>query len=162
MSPSRRKFLFAVSLLAAALGYAGGAVALEKRTLTHELEVEVKVRRNLKTECSQLVADQSDLDLALQTCDAAVEEAPEDGDRYYFRSYARYYREEYEAAEADATRAIELETTRLAKAYYLRGAIKERQRRLREAAQDFKTAHDLSPDWAQARRKVEEYAWAYE
>lgn len=132
------------------------------QTTTFETQVEIKRPRNLKADCSQLVADQTDLDEALRVCDEAVAASPEDGDLYYYRAYARYYRDEIAEAEADVTRAIELETSRLAKAYYLRGTIYERQRRLREAAADFRSALELAPDWTQARRKVDSYAWAYE
>jgi len=126
------------------------------------MEFDVTPRENLKVECSQLVAAQTDLEKALETCTTAIEEASEDGDLYYYRSYAHYYRDELELAEADATRAIELSSSRTAKAYYLRGTIKERRRELCAASIDFKMALELSPDWAAARRKVDSYAWAYE
>ena len=153
--------VFLSALAIAVTGVIAPAHAKPRET-TFEVPIEIAPKRNLKAECSQLVSSQEDLDKALKVCSEAVEEKPDDGDRYFFRSYAHYYRDELDAAEADATKAIELNTSRLAKAYYLRGAIRERQRQLREAAEDFKTALDLSPDWASARRKVDSYAWAYE
>jgi tetratricopeptide (TPR) repeat protein len=134
----------------------------KKPVMTVEVPIEITPKKNLKTECSQLVADQLDLDKALEVCNQAVDEAPDDGDTYYYRAYVHFYRDEMDAAETDATRAIELKTSRLAKAYYLRGTIKERNRELREASADFKKALELEPDWSAARRKVDDYAWAYE
>ena len=101
------------TILAAVLGAGvfaltpcASAAASQRQTMSDEFEVtiEIEPKRNLKAECSQLVVEQNDLDQALAVCNEAIEEAPDDGDRYYFRSYAHYYREEYEQADADATR----------------------------------------------------------
>jgi len=161
ISRSNPAAVFAV--LAATLAVFAATPAMAKKpVMTVEVPIEITPKENLKVECSQLVADQSDLDQALEVCNAAAAETPDDGDIYYYRSYAHYYRDELAEAEADATRAIELNTSRLAKAYYLRATIKERNRDLREASVDFKKALELEPDWSAARRKVEDYAWAYE
>lgn len=163
LPPGHRRFSCSVIIAAClAVIFPCTAVAKKDEKPTVQMKFDVTPRENLKIECSQLVAEQTDLDKALETCTAAIGEAPEDGDLYYYRSYAHYYRDELGAAEADATRAIELNSSRLARAYYLRGTIKERQRELRAASVDFKMALELSPDWAAARRKVDSYAWAYE
>ncbi len=153
--------VIAAGLMTVSALFAFSPAIAKKPVMTVEVPIEITPKRNLKTECSQLVADQSDLDEALNVCNEAVEDAPDDGDCYFFRSYVHYYRDDMDLAEADATRAIELNTSRLAKAYYLRGTIKEQQRELREASVDFKKALELSPDWAAARRKVDSYEWAY-
>ncbi|GJL92501.1 hypothetical protein [Hyphococcus sp.] len=149
-------------VLAVCAAVAAAPAAAKKPVMTVEVPIEITPKPNLKIECSQLVADQSNLDEALEVCNAAVDEAPADGDVYYYRSYVHFYRDDLAEAEADATRAIELNTSRLARAYYLRATIKERNRELREASVDFKKALELEPDWSAARRKVDDYAWAYD
>lgn len=121
----------------------------------------VKRDQDLALLCAAGVSNQEDLDASLEYCNAALEENPEDADTYYYRGYNYYYLEDYPTAEADFTKAIEYNTRHLAQAYFARGAVKEHLRKLHEAAQDFKKALELSPDWSQAKRKVEEYAWAY-
>lgn len=112
--------------------------------------------------CSEMASAEEDPDAAVLACDAAVAEDPTSGDAYYYRAFAQLSRDAYAEAEQDYTKAIELGAARLAESYYQRGACKEQQRRLREAAADFKKAAELKPEWSAARRKVEEYHWAYE
>ncbi|MEZ5896453.1 MAG: hypothetical protein R3C40_02780 [Parvularculaceae bacterium] len=108
------------------------------------------------------MSDEKDLEATLALCSAAVEEEPENSLAYCYRGFKYYHLDRYAEAEADLARAIDLKSRKQAVLYFMRGMCKQMQRRLREAAADFKTAHDLNPDWAQARRKVEEYQWAYE
>jgi len=112
--------------------------------------------------CSEGAASAEDLASALVACDAAIAEKPDDGDTRYFRGFVLYHLEWYGEAEAAFTAAIENGASQLAESYYQRGVCKENRRRLREAAADFKSASDLKPDWSAARRKVDEYRWAYE
>lgn len=112
--------------------------------------------------CSEGAASGEDLENALKACNAAIEEEPQNGDAFYFRGFTLFHLERYVEAERDFTSAIDLKANRLAESYYQRGVCRERQRRLRDASKDFKAAFELKPEWSAARRKVEEYAWAYE
>lgn len=157
----------ALTALAVAAGLCGGAAFAAQSSgappsVTFETTVKVDREKSAFILCSEKVSEQEASAEALAICDAAVAEAPDNGDAYYYRGYARYFLQDYGGAEADFSSAIEKGARRLAESYYQRGACKERQRRLREAAADFKAAHDLKPDWGQARRKVEDYQWAYE
>ena len=128
---------------------------------TFEKTVVIKQEKSDLVLCSEGAAQQIDPEEALASCDAAIAENPDDAEAYYYRGYNHFHLARYEEAEADYTRAIELETRYLAESYYQRGTCREMLRRLREAAADFKKAHDLKPDWYPAKRKVEEYHWAY-
>lgn len=112
--------------------------------------------------CSELAAGETESAPTIDDCDRAVSEAPDGGDAYYYRGFAHYNSGAYAKAENDFTLAIDHDTSRMAESYFQRGACKEQQRRLREAAADFKKAHELKPDWSAARRKVDEYHWAYD
>lgn len=129
---------------------------------TFEKTTVIKQEKSDLVLCSEGAAQQIDPEQALASCDAAIAENPDDAEAYYYRGYNHFHLAAYEEAEADYTRAIELGTRYLAESYYQRGTCKEMQRRLRDAAADFKKAHELKPDWYPARRKVEEYHWAYE
>lgn len=128
---------------------------------TFETIIELDRKESLASQCANGVVDQTDLEATLEICSAALEENPSDANTYFYRAFNYFYLEDYASAEADFTQAIALGTSYEAKAYYQRGVCKEKGRRLKEASLDFKKAHELSPDWSQARRKVEEYAWAY-
>jgi len=112
--------------------------------------------------CSQGAASLENLDAALEACNQAAEEDRDDGDVYYFRGFNLFHLERFSEAEDDFSKAIDLDTGYLARSYYQRGACKEYQGRLRDASEDFKKAHELRPEWSAARRKVEEYHWAYQ
>lgn len=154
----------ALALVAGAAWLCGGVAqaASDAPPVTFETTINVNKEKSAFVLCSEKVSEQEASAEALAICDAAVEEAPGNGDAYYYRGYAKYFLEDYEGAESDFSSAIEKGARRLAESYYQRGTCKEKQRRLREAAADFKAAHDLKPDWYQARRKVEDYQWAYE
>lgn len=129
---------------------------------TFEKATVIKREKSALVLCSEGAAQQIDPEEGLASCDAAIAENPDDAEAYYYRGYNHFHLAAYEEAEADYTRAIELGTHYLAESYYQRGTCREMQRRLRDAAADFKKAHELKPDWYPARRKVEEYHWAYE
>ena len=124
--------------------------------------IAIEIKKSNLVICSEGAASGEDLENALAACDAAIEEAPQNGDAHYYRGFVLFHLERFEEAEQAFTSAIELGARRLAESYYQRGACKEEQRRLRDAAADFKAACELKPDWSAARRKVEEYQWAYE
>ena len=134
------------------------------RSAEQEFEISgsIAIEKSSLAICSEGAAYSEDLDRALGACDAAVEAAPDDGDAYYYRGVVLSHLGRYEDAEADFTAAIDHQASRLAESYYQRGVCKEEQRRLREASLDFKSAAELKPEWSAARRKVEEYHWAYE
>lgn len=134
----------------------------EPNELTFEKTLSIEREKSNLIIGSEGAASGEDLGNALAACDAAVAEAPENGDAYYYRGFVLFHREKISAAEADFTSAIEFGSGRTAESYYQRGVCKERQRKLREASADFKKAAELKPDWSAARRKVEEYHWAYE
>jgi tetratricopeptide (TPR) repeat protein len=150
------------ALCALALGVVAFPVAAADKGPSFDVVVDVDVKESLAKQCALAVVDQTDIPKALELCNAALAENPDDADTYYYRGFAHFYLDNYPAAEADFSEAIRLNTSLLAKSYYQRGVCKERQRRMRDAAPDFKKAHELAPDWVPARRKFEEYWWAYE
>jgi len=129
--------------------------------LTFEKTITIEQKKSNLVICSEGAASGENLESALEACNAAIDEAPENGEAYYYRGFVLFHLERYADAERDFTMAIDYGANHLAESYYQRGACKEQQRRLREAAADFKKAHDLKPDWYPAKRKVEEYHWAY-
>ncbi len=129
---------------------------------TFESTIDIERKPKAIVECSERVANQEGSAEALAACEAAVAEAPDSGDPYYYRAYARYFLGDFAGAEDDCTLAIEKGARRLAESYYLRGAAKEKQKRLREAAGDFRKALELKPGWSQAQRKVDDYHWVDE
>lgn len=128
---------------------------------TFDTVIDIDREESLSEQCANGVVEQTDLQASLDICNAALAQAPSDANTYFYRAFNHFYLEDYASAEADFTQAIALGTSYEAKAYYQRGVCKEKGRRLKEASLDFKKAHELSPNWSQARRKVEEYAWAY-
>ncbi|MEZ5919744.1 MAG: tetratricopeptide repeat protein [Parvularculaceae bacterium] len=130
------------------------------------MESKFKIKGEIKKEksdlviCSEGAAYGEELEEALTACDTAVAEKPEDGDIRYYRGFVLFHMERFPDAEAAFTKAINLDARKKAESYYQRGVCKEKQRRLREAAGDFKKAADLKPEWSAARRKVKEYHWA--
>jgi tetratricopeptide (TPR) repeat protein len=138
------------------------AVVSAKPQVTFETEIKLKQRSSSFIECANLVAEQLEPAKALEACNSAAEEDPTRGDTYYYRGFSYFYLDRYIEAEADFSRAIELGAQNLAESYFQRAVCKERQRRLRDAAADFKIAYEQKPQWSSARRKVEEYQWAYE
>jgi tetratricopeptide (TPR) repeat protein len=155
-----KRALVKIGIVSALAMLALGPAAAEEREM-FKTRIEIKRGADLTTQCANGVVDQTDLAATLEICNAAVAAEPDKGDNYYYRAFNHFYLDDIAAAEADFTEAIERGTNHMAKAYYQRGVCKEQTRRLREASVDFKKAHELSPDWSQARRKVEEYAWAY-
>lgn len=129
---------------------------------TFEKKIVIKAEKSDLVLCSEGAVQQIDPEVALASCNAAIAENPENAEAFYYRGYNHFHLARYEDAEADYTRAIELKTRYLAESYYQRGTCREMLRRLRDAAADFKKANELKPDWSPARRKVEEYHWAYE
>lgn len=127
-----------------------------------EKTVTIERKKSNLVICSEGAASGEELESALAACNAAIEEQPQNGDAYYYRGFTFFHMGRYADAERDFTSAIDLGARWLAESYYQRGACKERQHRLREASVDFKAAHDLKPQWSAARRKVEEYHWAFE
>jgi len=123
---------------------------------------EIEIEKSDFVACSEGAASGEDLVNALDACDAVVDAAPDDGDAYYFRGIVLSHLGRYEDAEADFTSAIEMGADRLGESYYWRGVSKEQQNRLRDAAADFRKAAEIKPEWSAARRKVDEYHWAYE
>ena len=134
----------------------------EPREMESEFEIkgEIKKEKSDLVVCSEGAAYGEELEDALSACDAAVVEKPEDGDIRYYRGFVLFHMERYSGAEAAFTKAIDLNARKKAESYYQRGVCKEKQRRLREAAGNFKKAADLKPEWSAARRKVKEYYWA--
>ena len=134
-----------------------------KGPVEQSFETTIKIEREEPplVPCSEGAFSGENLDSALEACNAAAEEEPENGTARYYRGFVLYHKERYLEAEQDFTAAIEFGSSRLAESYYQRGACKERQRRLREAASDFKKANELKPEWSAARRKVDEYQWAF-
>lgn len=132
--------------------------------LEFEYEKKLTIEREISNLviCSEGAASGEDLNAALVSCDSAISEEPERGDAYYYRGFVNFHLERFAEAERDFSSAIDFATSRAAESYFQRGVCKERQRRLREAARDFEKAAQLKPDWSAARRKVEEYHWAYE
>jgi tetratricopeptide (TPR) repeat protein len=137
------------------------ATGAETPSSTFETTIDIEHQPSVAQQCAIGVVEQTDLEANLDLCNAALAQAPSDANTYFYRAFNHFYLDDYAAAEADFTSAIDLGTSYLAKAYYQRGVCKEKTRRLKEASLDFKKAHELSPDWSQARRKVEDYAWAY-
>ncbi len=129
---------------------------------TFESTIVIEHEKTAFEKCNEGAVSQDDLEASLQSCNAAAAEAPDNGDVFYYRGFHFFYLDRIEEAEVDFSEAIALNTRYLAESYYQRGACKEQQRRLREASVDFKKANELKPDWGPARRKVEEYHWAYE
>jgi tetratricopeptide (TPR) repeat protein len=130
--------------------------------VTFETTATIENEKSALVLCSELAAGETESAPSIEDCDRAISEAPDSGDVYYYRGFAYYNSGDYSNAESDFTRAIDRDTSRMAESYFQRGACKEQQRRLRDAAADFKKASELKPDWSAARRKVDEYRWAYE
>lgn len=154
-------------LIAAALALSGGqayAASSPKPAdgVTFESRGEIAIKKSSLVACSEGAASAEDLEVALAACDAAVAERPDSGDAQYYRGFVLFHLERYADAQEAFSAAIDLNASRLAESYYQRGVCKERQRALRDAAADFKSASDLKPEWSAARRKVEEYRWAFE
>jgi tetratricopeptide (TPR) repeat protein len=133
-----------------------------KGEVTFESTATIEIEKSALVLCSELAAGETESAPKIEDCDRAISEAPDNGDAYYYRGFAYYNSGDYSSAESDFTGAIDRDTSRLAESYFQRGACKEQQRRLRDAAADFQKAHDVKPDWSAARRKVDEYHWAYE
>lgn len=129
---------------------------------TFESTVVIEHEKTAFEACAGGAVTLEDPEASLEICNQAAAEEPDNGDVFYYRGFHFFALDRIEEAEADFSKAIALNARRLAESYYQRGACKERQRRLREAAADFKRAHELKPDWSPARRKFEEYHWAYE
>lgn len=128
---------------------------------TFESKGIIELKRAALVDCSEGAATGENLESALQFCDAAVSADPANGDARYYRGFVLYHLERFAEAEAAFTEAIDLGADRLAESHFQRGVCREAQRRLREAAADFKAASELKPAWSAARRKVDEYQWAY-
>ncbi len=80
---------------------------------------------------------------------------------YYNRGYLLFSLQDFKAAEADFSRAIDLELVQLHKAYYARGLCKQNTGRTRAAADDYSKALEIKPDWSMAKRKRREFWWVY-
>lgn len=132
------------------------------REIVFEKSTTIELKTPALVICSEGAASGEDLENALASCNAAIKESPESGDAFYYRGFVNFHLDRKTEAESDFTSAIELASPRAAESYYQRGVCKEQRRKLREAAQDFKKALELKPEWSAARRKVEEYQWAYE
>jgi len=134
-----------------------------KRTNEQEFEISgtIEIEKSSLVVCSEGAASGENTDAALKACDSAIEEAPDDGDAYYYRGIILSQLGRHDEAEEDFSSAIDNNANRLAESYYWRGVTKENQRKLRDAAADFKKAAELKPEWSAARRKVEEYHWAF-
>ena len=140
----------------------------KKKKPDRSSEQEFEVRGAIEFEksslviCSEGAASGADIEAALDACDAAIKERPDNGDAYYYRGIVLSHLDRHDDSERDFTAAIENNTSRLAESYFWRGVAKENQRRLGDAAADFKKASELKPEWSAARRKVDEYRWVYE
>lgn len=130
--------------------------------LEFEISGTIEIEKSSLVICSEGAAAGGDLEKALDACAAAIDEAPDDGDAYYYRGVILSQLGRSAEAEGDFTSAINLKANRLAESYYWRGVSREAQRKLRDAAGDFRRASELKPEWSAARRKVEEYYWAYQ
>ncbi len=163
--------LFLSAVLPAAAAQSLDAPALPDRSKKgqksgNEVQFEIKgvveIDKSPLVACSEGAASGEDLENALKACDVAIAQDPTNGDAQYYRGFVLYHFELYREAEEAFTAAIDLGADRLAESFFQRGACKEHQRRLREASLDFKMAHELKPEWSAARRKVDEYRWAYQ
>lgn len=123
----------------------------------------ITVREKLTAKCGTEITAQDDLETAIETCTAAIEENPDDAQAYYYRGYGYYYLKDYPAAERDFTMAINLGVANVEQTYYQRGVTRERMRRFRQACiEDYPKALEAAPHWGRAKRAVESCAWAYE
>jgi len=97
------------------------------------------------------------LDDARRDFNSALDMNSELGEAYLNRGNTYIMDQDYEAAVADYTWAIELESRKLHAAYYNRGLAYEAMKDLDAAYKDYVKASELAPEWPLPKERIERY-----
>ena len=157
---------FALLAACETTGERPGDPEMEKDAVIIPLTSEITVERveTYAGRCAKAAFLRTDAAAGVRACDAALRDDLSARDRantHYNRGYLHFQLGDWKEAEADFTKAIELDMPQLHKAYYARGLCKQNTQRLRPASEDFAKAYELKPDWRWAQEKKKQFWWAY-
>ena len=94
-------------------------------------------------------------DLAIRDYDRAYSISPDVAEIHVNRGNLLFMSRIFDQAITEYTRAIELDLPKLYIAFYNRGLTYEKMGELEKAADDYRHALELMPDWSRAREKLE-------